>query len=69
MGKENMAKGFEAERRKYSHNEIADICREEFLRIHDMDGPIYDFAQENEDKETTDEELRAKFAAMFKKEK
>lgn len=69
MEKEPTMKGFEEDPREYSHDEISVICRDELLHMQNMDETIYDFAEENDGKKTTDKELRAKFAAMVSKEK
>ncbi len=55
--------------RSYTHNEIAKICRNCFLRINNVDGIIYNFAEENDGKITTQKELEAKFENTLKKEK
>lgn len=57
-----MEKGPEGERRKYSHNQIAEICRDEFLRLHNVENAIYDFSEKYANMDTTEEELRANFA-------
>lgn len=51
--------------RKYAHNEIAEICRDEVLQIHNLDEIIYSFSKNNSGVTTTDEKLRENFAAVI----
>ena len=57
-----MERGSESETRKFTHNEIAEICRDEFLRLHEIEDTIYEFADQYKDMPTTEEELRSNFA-------
>jgi len=57
------------EPRKYTHNEIAKICRNEAFKIYKLHHPIYRFSEDHFGIKTTEKELRAKFAAFLGKKK